>query len=386
MKPFGIRESTEKAKVGDFIMLQDNFFHGSKFHKNSHLPSCCWGEESLIYRITGISSDRKKFIVNNIITEPHNSLDEIVVPEFSFIIVYDNKLDININDYIKFESFVGVIESFGVYGGFNIKVCGSNGKFIRIYEINFNKTQKLSKEEYEMDISNMEIEKIDKFLGKLTEFSSIIIESFEIVKKFNLDGYFPEKLKMLNFINSIISIKDGDIEGIKNAANLANCLFDKKENYYNWYKNIQKLNDELKLITNPEFYKAGDACYVFEGEGEDSKVLFVCEDGNTKDGVILCTNENQKREFHKNPFNIFPLINENNYERIMTTINNKNEEMVAKKLEFQNKIKDIPAHDINKVEINNVQPVTEDEVLASIISSQFPIEEKIRKIKAHYKK
>jgi hypothetical protein len=186
---------------------------------------------------------------------------------------------------------------------------------------------------------------------------------------------------MLKFVESITSIKDvNDLSGIKQAVGF--FTEGKEFNNSKWLYNIKTLNEQLKVIT-ADFYEMDDECYVLEGDGIEKGTLVVIHQSvNNKNDRVLC-GDNKNRDFDKYVFNIFPVINEKNSEKIIAAFNKAMTELESKKTEYQNILSSTTTQ--KKPESVEIIPqLSDDEFLLRVISSTNTDEEKAKQIKVFY--
>jgi hypothetical protein len=150
---YSIRESSENAQVGDFISIVENPV--SKRHDRGQYFKNAFIGHNIIGQIIDIPSDRKRFIVklvdDNCVV--NTQLDEIVVPEFSFCLIYRNDLGISLGDYIRYnvngKIVVCQITRIFFYDFITINTETSTGQSYRISLKQFDLIKKISKEEFD---------------------------------------------------------------------------------------------------------------------------------------------------------------------------------------------------------------------------------------------
>jgi hypothetical protein len=376
---FSVKESSEIAQVGDFIRIVDVSLLNKSVPKSPSSNHYCG---RVFGQIVGKSADNKRFIVKLLNRNP-DSMYEIVVPELSFQLIFKNDLNIYLGDVIKYENNIYKIIEFDLYNDNDIKIRVENyqGEIKYIHMNNFKQVKKISEKEYNDEISIIKIHKIEEDIQKLSEFNSIINDAISITKKYSLNVFYPENTKMLRFVESIASIKSvNDLSEIQSAVNIFNEGMENK--YSGWYNRIRKFNDILKVIT-ADFYEKADMCYVLDGDGISEKLLSVVD--KMGDDMVSCLNMSGDRNYNKNVFNIFPVINVKNADRILSTFNKKMSDLVNTKHELQESIAPIaPQKTTETIELSTQK--SDDEFLLQVISSINTDEEKAKQIKEYYSK
>jgi hypothetical protein len=114
------------------------------------------------------------------------------------------------------------------------------------------------------------------------------------------------------------------------------------------------------------------------------KILLVVDkiDIRVSDGMVLCKDKENKRDYNKNQMNIFPVINMKNADRIISFFNQKISDLTNKKVEIITKLGATPSPDNNTVVVNDSP--SSDAYLTAIINSQMTVEDKVKKVKEHF--